>query len=300
MEAAMLVPSGTMGNQIAIAMHARPGTEVICEERAHVAQLEMASMAVIAGCMPRPVRAPDGIMTADLIQTALRPDLPNQTRPGLIVVENTHNLASGAATPPRHLEAIVRLAAARGIPTHMDGARLFNAATALGVEARELTPGFDSVSFCLSKGLSAPIGSLLCGKEKFVSEARRWRRRLGGGMRQAGVIAAAGIVALETMRDRLAEDHANAEALARGLESIDGLALETPETMTNIVYVRLAGPLDDNALLVERLRNEAGILCNPAGRDRVRFVTHRGIERKDIETVIDRVRAAMSAPLSHS
>jgi threonine aldolase len=290
-EAALFVPSGTMGNQIAIAVHARPGTEVICESRAHVIEYEMASMAVISGCMPRPVGTTHGILGAGLIEAALRADLPGLTRPGVIVVENTHNLASGAVTPPDALREIADLARGRGIPLHMDGARIFNAALACGTPAKDLVDGFDSVMFCLSKGLCAPVGSMLAGSGPFIEEARRWRKRLGGGMRQAGILAAAGIVALQTMRDRLVEDHENARALAGGLAAISGVSLDVPPVLTNIVYVKIAGARFRNRRIVAVLKNE-GILCNAVGHDRIRFVTHHGIDRSDVEAALSGVARA--------
>lgn len=293
-EAALFVPSGTMGNQIAIAVHTRPGSEVICEARAHVIEYEMASMAVISGCMPRPVSTPDGILTADRIEGSLRAELPGLTRAGVIVVENTHNLASGAVTPPQELEAIAGLAGRRGLPLHMDGARIFHAALATGRSAAELAAGFDSVMFCLSKGLCAPVGSMLAGTRSFIDEARRWRKRLGGGMRQAGVLAAAGIVGLTTMRDRLVEDHDNARRLAEGLFAVPGVALDTPGLLTNIVYVRVTGPRFRNRSIAAELKTR-GVLCNAVGDDRLRFVTHHGITGADIETALAHVNEACTA-----
>lgn len=290
-EAALFVPSGTMGNQIAIAVHTRPGTEVVCEARAHVIEYEMASMAVISGCMPRPVATPDGILTADLIEQAMRPGLPGLTRAGVIVIENTHNLASGAVTPEKELGAIAALARRRGLPLHMDGARIFHAALATGTTAAVLAAGFDSVMFCLSKGLCAPVGSMLAGTRLFVDEARRWRKRLGGGMRQAGVLAAAGIVGLTTMRDRLAEDHENARRLADGLSRVPGLTLDIPDPLTNIVYVRTTGPRFHNRGIAADLKTR-GVLCNAVGDDRLRFVTHHGITDADIDSALAQVMHA--------
>ena len=292
-EAALFVPSGTMGNQIAIAVHARPGTEVICEARAHVIEYELASMAVISGCMPRPVATPDGILTAALIDKARRAELPGLTRAGAIVVENTHNLASGAVTPPETLAEIAALAAQARIPLHMDGARLFHASLACGAPADELVRGFDSVMFCLSKGLCAPVGSMLAGPSGFIQEARRWRKRLGGGMRQVGVLAAAGLVGLTTMVGRLGEDHENARILAEGLAGVEGLTLDTPAVLTNIVYVKVAGPAWRNRGVVAALKG-VGVLCNAVGDERMRFVTHHGIERRHIETTLLAVQAAMA------
>ena len=293
-EAALFVPTGTMGNQIAIAVHAGRGTEVICEARAHVIEYELAGMAVISGVMPRPVPGEGGILTADQIERALRLDLPGLTRPGVILVENTHNLAGGAVTPPDELRAIARLAARESIPLHMDGARIFNAALASGAAASDLVAGFDSVMFCLSKGLCAPVGSMLAGSRAFVAEAHRWRKRLGGGMRQAGVLAAAGIVALESMRDRLGEDHDNARELAAGLAQIPEISLDVPRVQTNIVYVKVAGPRLRNRAITAALK-ERGVLCNAVGDSRIRFVTHHGITRADIGTALAAVAACTAS-----
>jgi len=293
-EAALFVPTGTMGNQIAIAVHSRPGREVLCEARAHVVEHEMASMAVVSGCMPRPIATSDGILTAEAVENALRPDGPSVTRAGVIVVENTHNLWSGAVTPLRAVEAIGALARDRGIPMHMDGARVFNAATALGITADRMAAPADSIMFCLSKGLCAPVGSLLAGSRPFIDEARRWRKRLGGGMRQAGVLAAAGLVALQTMRDRLAEDHANARLLADGLGELRGLRLDIPDPLTNMVYIRIEGPRFTNRKVVAALR-ERGVLCNASGEARIRMVTHHGIERDDVQTAVRAMGEALAA-----
>jgi len=291
-ERALFVPSGTMGNQIAIAVHAARGTEVICEARAHVVEHELASMAVISGCMPRPVSAPDGILTAALIDRHLRPDLPGHPRAGLILIENTHNLAGGVVTPVDELLEVSRLAGLKKIPVHMDGARIFNAATALQVPAGKLAAAADSVTFCLSKGLGAPVGSLLTGPKDFIEEARRWRRRLGGGMRQAGVLAAAGIVALETMRDRLGEDHENARRLAEGIALTGELTPIVPAMMTNIVYVAVGGKRWRNVELQSRLK-AGGVLCNTSGDDRLRFVTHHQVSTEQIHRACDAVRRAI-------
>jgi len=294
MEAALFVPSGTMGNQIAIAVHAARGTEVVCEARAHVVEHELASMAVISGCMPRLVPTTDGILSAEKIEQVLRADLPGLTRPGVLVVENSHNLFGGAVTPPEALAEIARLARDRKIPLHMDGARIFNASVACGSPAETLARGFDSVMFCLSKGLCAPVGSVLAGSKPFIVEARRWRRRLGGGMRQAGVLAAAGVVALTSMRDRLREDHDNARVLADALRSVEGVALDVPPVMTNMVYLKVLGPRGRNREIVSTLRR-SDVLCNAVGHDRIRFVTHHGIKRGDVLRAAEAIRAAASA-----
>jgi threonine aldolase len=288
-ERTLYVPSGTMGNQIAIAVHAERGSEVLCEARSHVIEHELASMAVISGCMPRPIPTTDGVLSADRIERMIRPAGPGLTRAGVIVVENTHNQASGAVTPPEPLGSIGDLAREHGIPLHMDGARIFNAAIACGRTAEEMTRAFDSVMFCLSKGLCAPVGSLLAGGVRFIEEARRWRKRLGGGMRQAGVLAAAGIVALETMRERLVEDHDKTRRLVEGLSGIPGLSLDVPDRLTNIVFVKVAGPRRHNHSIAERLKKR-GVLVNAYGDERIRFVTHHDVSGDDIATALSALR----------
>ncbi|MGH9867755.1 MAG: low-specificity L-threonine aldolase [Candidatus Polarisedimenticolia bacterium] len=284
-EAALYVPSGTMGNQIAIAVHTRPGSEVLCEARAHIIEYELASMAVVSGCMPRGIVTQDGILTADAVDGAMRPDGYSIARSGVIVLENTHNLWSGRVTPLAEVEALGRLSRERSVPLHMDGARLFNAAAALGVPADRLAAPCDSVMFCLSKGMCAPVGSMLAGTRPFIDEARRWRKRLGGGMRQVGVLAAAGLVALQTMRQRLGEDHDRARTLARGLGEIPGWTMEVPDPITNIVYARVPGARFTNRRFVEALK-ERRVLCNPVGHDRIRMVTHHDVGEPDIRTAL--------------
>ncbi len=287
-EAALFVPSGTMANQIAIAVHADRGTEVICEPRSHVVEHELASMAVIAGCMPRYAPAADGVMSAEIVERALRPEGAGLARPGASVIENTHNLAGGAVTPVANMQEIASLARRRGVPIHLDGARIFNAATALNVPAAALAAHADTAMFCLSKGLCAPVGSLLTGPRDLIAQARRWRRRLGGGMRQAGVLAAAGLVALDTMRERLAEDHANARSLYDGLRGIDAIEPSLPEPSTNMVYVTVKGSRGRHEKVRAGLK-ERGILCNAYGENRLRFVTHRDVTRQEIPSAVEAI-----------
>jgi threonine aldolase len=284
-EAALFVPTGTMGNQVAIAVHARPGSEVLCEARAHIVEYELASMAVISGCMPRAVVTSDGLLTAEAVDRVLRPENISVARPGVIVLENTSNLWSGAVTPLEEVESMGRFARERSIPLHMDGARIFHAAAALGVPAGRLAAPCDSIMFCLSKGLCAPVGSMLAGSRAFVDEARRWRKRLGGGMRQAGVLAAAGLVALQTMRDRLPEDHDKARVLAEGLADLPGWRLEVPDPLTNIVYARLPGERGANRRFVEALTRR-GVICNAVAGDRIRMVTHHDVTEADVRTAV--------------
>ncbi len=285
--AALFVPSGTMGNQVAIAVHTRPGQEVILEAQSHIYNVEMATMARFSGVQPRVVPGDRGVITAAQVQAAIRPHLYYLAHTGLVCLENTHNAAGGRIFPLDIAREILAVVHAQGIPVHLDGARIFNAAVALGVPARELVRGFDSVMFCLSKGLGAPVGSVLCGSPEFIAEARRVRKALGGGMRQAGILAAAGLYALEHHIDRLAEDHENAKVLAAGLSQIPCLSVTPPET--NIVVVEiLGGPTAQE--LAEGLRRR-GVLVAPAGAGtearKLRLVTHLQVSRADILRTID-------------
>ena len=241
MEAALFVPSGTMGNQIAIACHTRPGQEVVVEATSHIYNVEMATMARFSGVQPRVIWGERGVFSAEQLAAALRPDLYYLAPTGLVCLENTHNAAGGRIWPLSTAREILEVAHSRGIPVHLDGARILNAQVATGIPARELVCGFDSVMFCLSKGLGCPVGSLLCGSREFISEARRVRKAMGGGMRQTGILAAAGLYALEHHIDRLAEDHENAKLLAEGLSQIPGLAVWPPETNI-VVFEIVEGP----------------------------------------------------------
>lgn len=297
-EAAIFVPSGTMGNEIALYLQAPRGTEVVCEARSHIVDYEMAAMAVLSGLLPRGVAAPDGVLAPEAVEAAIVVPSPVRAGAGLVAVENTHNLAGGTVVPPARSRALVEVARRHSLPVHLDGARLFNAAVALEVPVGELTAGYDSVMVTLSKGLGAPVGSLLCGGRALIEEARRVRRMLGGSMRQAGILAAAGILALEKGPGRLAEDHANARRLAAGLAAIDGLEVGDPEAVqTNIVIATVAERSGSSigrsqtpaGSFVARLR-EVGVLAVPLDRHRVRFVTHRDVSTADIDTALDRLR----------
>ncbi|MEN3009789.1 MAG: low-specificity L-threonine aldolase [Candidatus Bipolaricaulaceae bacterium] len=286
-EAALFVPSGTMGNQVAIAVHTRPGQEVILEAQSHIYNVEMATLARFSGVQPRPLPGQRGVLTADQVRAAIRPNLYYLAPTGLVCLENTHNAAGGTIFPLAVAREVLAVAHAHGIPVHLDGARIFNAAVALGRPVSELVRGFDSVMFCLSKGLGAPVGSVLCGSREFIEEARRVRKALGGGMRQAGILAAAGLYALTHHIDRLAEDHANARLLAEGLAQIPCLSVTPPET--NIVLVEIVrGPTAPE--LAERLKRR-GVLVAPAGAGteprKLRLVTHLDVSRQDILRTID-------------
>lgn len=299
-EAALFVPSGTMGNQICVKVHTRPGQEVILEERSHIYNFEMAAMAVISGVLPRVVRGRDGLLDWATIEAALSPPVYYRAPTGLICLENTHNLAGGTVLPLETMWEIYRHARQRGIPVHLDGARLFNAAVALGRPVAELAQPCDSVMVCLSKGLGAPVGSLILGSRAFIEEARIVRKLLGGGMRQVGVLAAAGLIALEKMPARLAEDHENARWLARGLAEIPGLALDPEKVQTNIVIVDVSGTGWTAAEFAERLKAR-GVLVGALGPTTLRLVTHYEVGRTECLTALRLIReVAQEAPGRHS
>lgn len=283
-EAALLVPSGTMGNQVALLTHTRRGDEVILEADAHIVHYESGAPAVLSGVMLRPLPGRDGLLAPEQIEAAVRtPDIhtPPTT---LISLENTHNRGGGSVYPLATLQAIAAFGNARRIPIHLDGARIFNAALASGVPASAIAACADSVMFCLSKGLSAPVGSLLCGPAEFIARARRFRKMVGGAMRQAGIVAAAGIVALEKMVDRLEVDHANAKRLAEGLARIPGVLLDASQVQTNIVIFRLAPPRAA-AALVRALTTE-GVKALAVGPAAIRMVTHKDVAAADMDVAV--------------
>lgn len=287
-EEGLFVPSGSMGNQTAIKVHTSPGQEVICEERAHIYSVEMATMAAFSGCLARPVYADDGILTWDRIAPHIRPRAENRARTGLVALENTSNLAGGSVYPTVIAEDIAAQTHAAGLPIHLDGARIFNAAVALGKGVAEISRGFDSVMFCFSKGLGAPVGSMLVGDRKFIEEARRVRKILGGGMRQAGVLAAAALVALEESPKRLHIDHANARFFASGLAEIPGLKVDASKVVTNILFADISGTGLDAADFSRRLA-ERGVLANGHAHS-IRFVTHCDVSRDDCAQALQVIR----------
>jgi threonine aldolase len=289
-EAAIFVPTGTMGNQMAVKLHTQPGQEVICEERAHVLDYEMAMMARFSGCLARPVRGEGGILRWADIEKRIAPRIYYRAPTGLICLENTHNMAGGTVYPQDVADEICDQAHAAGLPVHLDGARVFNAAVALGKPVAEVTRKFDSVMFCLSKGLAAPVGSMLLGSRDFIARARSVRKALGGGMRQAGVLAAAGLIALEQMPARLHEDHANARFLAQGLAALPGLELDPAAVATNIVVFTLA-PGITAAEFCRRLA-ELGVLASPIGPQAVRMVTHMDAGRAACAVALEAARRA--------
>ena len=283
-EAATFVPSGTMGNLIGIAVNARRGEELIADADSHAFYYETAGAAAVCGVQIRPVATQAGVMSPRQVAEAVRPrDDPHQPITAAVSFENTHNRHGGVAWPLEALRAASDAAHAQGLRVHLDGARIFNAAVALGVPAAEIAAGADTVTFCLSKGLACPVGSIFCGSAEDVEEAKRWRKRLGGGMRQVGVLAAAGLIALDQMVDRLAEDHANARTLAEGLSELPGVRCDLSRVQTNLVYFDVEtmpapGFLDECA--------KRGVISEPTGPHTVRFVTHYGIDAEDIQTAL--------------
>lgn len=278
-EAGLFFPTGSMANQAAIRLHTRPGEEIVCESRAHVLDWEMGSAAVFSGCTLRTVRAERGILTWELVRGSIFRDAAFHASTGLICVENTHNMAGGTVTPIAIGREICDGAHAMGLPVHLDGARIFNAAVALGVSVKELTAGFDTVMFSLSKGLGAPVGSMLVGSADAMQRARNFRKALGGGMRQAGVLAAAGLIALGEMPARLVDDHANARVLADAITRHSAAELDPATVQTNIVIFALRRGGDANAFVAAM--KDRGVLTSAVGPTAVRYVTHLDVSRKD-------------------
>ncbi len=293
-EAALFVPSGTMANLVCLLVHCRRGEEVIMGNMAHTFLFEGGSSAAVGGIHPHTLpNQPDGTLDLDHVEAAIRPDNVHHPRTRLITVENTHNRCGGAILSLDYMSRLRDLADRYELSIHLDGARIFNAAVALGVDPAILTEPADSVSFCLSKGLSAPVGSLVCGSATFIHEARRQRKMLGGGMRQVGVLAAAGIVALETMVDRLAQDHANARRLAEGLVTLPGLLIEPARVQTNIVIAEMApGAMSPRAFA--NALAEQNVKVNPIEGRRLRAVTHRGITEEDIDYTLAAATRALA------
>ncbi|MCM2255009.1 MAG: beta-eliminating lyase-related protein [Vicinamibacteria bacterium] len=290
-EAALFVPTGSMGNEIAIGLHTRPGQEVLAEERAHVIRYELCAMAALFGAMPKPVRAEDGHLRPEHVRASAGPRPYYANEVGLVVLENSANLAGGTVQAPAEAAAVIAAAREAGFRVHVDGARLWNAAVALGVPPAELVRGADSVMVCLSKGLCAPVGSLIAGSRGFVTEARKLRKRMGGGMRQVGVLAAAGRVALLEMRARLGDDHDNARRLFQALSDCPGVEPVPPRT--NIVVARLTDR--DAPGVVSALRDE-GVLASAMDATTLRLVTHHDAPRAACERAAEALRRAFRGP----
>lgn len=294
MEAALFVPSGTMGNTCALMAHTRPGEEVIFEAEAHMYNWECGDYAALAGLAARALQGQDGILQPEQLAVVMKPYNVHYAMPTLLCLENTHNNAAGSVWTGEEIAAVANVAHDHGLKVHIDGARIFNAAIALDVDPSTFTRHVDSIMFCISKGLSAPVGSLLCGSREFIDKAFTIRKRLGGAMRQAGVIAAAGIVALDTMVDRLAEDHDNASTLTAGLNAIDGFTAYRAARPTNIIKVDVA----DLGWTTEDLLNrwqEHGIRCNPRPPTNARLVTQRHVSAADVAYVIETTQTLVDA-----
>lgn len=290
-EAALFVPSGTMANLVALLTHAVPGGEVLLSEGAHILRSEMGGIAALAGLPHRAIPAPRGAMDTDRLSEAVHPRLTGrQLATGLICMETTHNSAGGTVLPLSHMAAVHELARSHAIPVHTDGARLFNAAVALGVDAARIAAHTDTICFCISKGLSAPVGSLLAGPAKFIERARAFRRMVGGNMRQAGVVAAAGLVALEEMVGRLADDHQRARRLAEGIERLYPGSIDLSTVESNMILVDARPTGRKPGEWVEALRGHE-VLVGPSDAARLRLVTHRHIG----DAEIDRALAAFAA-----
>jgi len=284
-EAALYVPSGTMSNLIAVRLHCKPGDEMICEAGCHLYHFEQAGYAQLSGVAARPVQGEYGVMRLEQLQGLMRPDNAHFVRTRMVTLENTHNRGGGRIQPYEIVEAICRWAHQGGLTTHLDGARLFNAAVATDIEARRWAQHFDTVGVCFSKGLGAPVGSALAGPRALIDEAVRHRKVLGGGMRQAGVIAAAALYALEHHVDRLVEDHANAQRLADGIRQIDGLRLRPEVVDTNLLFFHVDPALGTAAEFSARLK-ERGLLMLATAPTTIRAVTHLDVDGDDVERAI--------------
>ena len=288
-EAAIFVPTGSMGNQVAIKVHTGPGQEIICEERGHIFNYEMATLAAFSGCIVRPIFADGGVLQWEQVKKKIAAKTYYMAQTGLVSLENTHNMAGGTVYPTEVAEEICDEVHNLGLPVHLDGARIFNAATTLGRPVAEITKKFDSVMFCLSKGLGAPVGSMLVGSRAFIDQSRKYRKALGGGMRQAGILAAAGLIALEKMPARLHEDHANAKFLATELSKVPGITIDLTSVHTNIVVADVSGTGMSSVEFIRRV-GERGLKIGSGYGDSVRFVTHYDVKRAACEQAVEVVR----------
>jgi threonine aldolase len=292
-EAALFVPTGSMGNLISVKLHTQPGQEAIMESRSHIFNYEVASIATVAGVLPRPIPTEDGLLDWPRIEAEIRPPIYYCSQTSLVCLENTHNMAGGAVLSKEHMHNICERAHEKSLAVHLDGARIFNAAVALGESVAKLTRPFDSVMFCLSKGLGAPVGSIIVGSRNFIERARALRKMLGGGMRQVGVLAAAGLIALEQMPARLGEDHANAKLLAAGLATIDGIKIDPETVQTNILIFDISTTGMNTGNLSAMLK-ERGVLANGINPREMRMVTHYDVSRQDCETALEILKDIVS------
>lgn len=277
-EDGLFLPSGSMGNLIPLVLNCGRGNEFLIDAEGHILHYEMGSYSAIAGCVPVPINGAKGILRGVQLEEKLKPDIYYLAQPRLVIIENSHNRAGGSCYPREALEEISSFARRNAMKVHLDGARLFNAAAATGIPVQEICSHVDTVTFCLSKGLGAPVGALLCGNRKLIGEARRVRKMLGGGMRQAGILAAAGIYALENNVERLTDDHANARRLAETLSELAWAEIDPREVETNILYFDTPG---NDAARISRLLKENGILANPSASDRIRMVANLEVSAED-------------------
>ncbi len=293
-EAGLLVTSGTQGNLVSIMTHCKRGDEIILGNLSHTFLNEVGGISALGGIHPHTViNNEDGTMDLKDIEDAIRDDNIHYPRTRLICLENTHNRCYGAPLTVEYTNDVCAIARRHNLKVHLDGARIFNAAVALNVDVKELTKNVDSLSFCLSKGLAAPVGSLVCGTNEYIKEARRYRKMLGGGMRQAGIIAAAGLVALEDMVERLKEDHKNARILAEGISQIPGLAIGLEKVKTNIIYFDLITDRISAELLLKKMA-ERGIKFLSTGKNRFRMVTHYGITEEDVNITLKSLKEILT------
>jgi threonine aldolase len=294
-EAALFVPSGCMGNLIGIKVWTHHGNEVICDEKSHVNMYELASMSAIAGCMPRVARGEDGILSWKMIEEVIRPKIYYDSQTALICLENTHNMAGGTVYSTAQVNEICEHAHAAGLKVHLDGARIFNAAMALGDDVASMIKSVDSVMFCLSKGLGAPVGSLVVGSSPFIEKARIYRKMFGGGMRQAGVLAAAGLIALEKSPSRLHIDHENARRLAEGIAAMPALKIDPAKVRTNIVIFDCT-PTGKTAVELCDLLREKDVWALDTATYSVRFVTHCDVDRAGIDRALVALKEIVAKP----
>jgi threonine aldolase len=291
-EAGLFVASGTMGNLLSVLSHTQPGQEVILDADCHIFNYEAGGSALVGGLQMRPVKTARGFLTPEQVREAIRPSNIHLPPTGLVAIENTHNRHGGTCCTPEEIEAVARVAHEASVPVHLDGARIFNAAIALRRPAADFTRPVDSVTFCVSKGLGAPVGSVICGSAAFIARVRRWRKLVGGGMRQVGVIAAAGIVALERMVDRLAEDHTNARTLAEGVARLPGLRVDLASVQTNIVIAhvdRPSAPGHRPGGVEEIVQGCAArkVKVHAMSPTSIRCVTHKDVDADDIRRALD-------------
>ncbi len=289
-DSALFVPSGTMGNQIAVRIHTEPGDEVILDSESHIFNFEMGTMANFSGVLPRPIETDGSYLPLEKVRKSLRPPKYYISPTGLIAIENTHNVKGGTIYPMNKVNELIELANDEDIPVHLDGARIFNASVESGEPVDELTEGVDSIMFCLSKGLGAPVGSMLVGSEDFIEEARKVRKQLGGGMRQVGILASAGLYALQNHVERLEKDHQNARILADKLKDIEEIDVTDPET--NILMIDTTDSGFDESGFIDKLEEE-GVLVGSIGPQKIRFVTHLGIDKEDVERAGEIIRSIL-------